>query len=69
MTAKTSTRRKKTRKPPAKRAAAKLRTRKAVAKKITGKRPTDYAVFEAPVEPRHFTVEQIRRAVKSVVNG
>ena len=68
---KTSGRKHKSRKPAAKRvAAAKPRAKKTAAKRIAGKRPaSDYVVFESPVEPRHFTVEQIRRAVKSVVNG
>jgi len=68
---KTAERSQKTRKPAAKRvAAAKPRAKKGVAKKIAGKRPAgDYVVFESSVEPRHFTVEQIRRAVKAVVNG
>ena len=66
-----SERKHKTRKPAAKRvAAAKPRAKKTAAKRIAGKRPAgDYVVFESPLEPRHFTVEQIRRAVKAVVNG
>jgi hypothetical protein len=68
---KTAERRQKARKPAAKRvAAAKPRPKKPVAKRIAGKRPAaDYVVFESPIEPRHFTVEQIRRAVKAVING
>jgi len=80
---KTAQRKHKVRKPAAKRVAAvKPRAKKAplakkvpgakraAAKKVAGKRPGgDYVVFESPVEPRHFTIEQIRRAVKAVVNG
>jgi hypothetical protein len=44
--------------------------KRAAAKKVTGRQAAGgYVVFESPVEPRHFTLEQIRRAVKEVVNG
>jgi hypothetical protein len=28
-----------------------------------------YVVYESPIKPRHFTVEQIRRAVKAVLSN
>jgi hypothetical protein len=44
--------------------------KRAAAKKVAGRQTAGgYVVFESPVEPRHFTIEQIRRAVKEVVNG
>lgn len=44
--------------------------KRAAAKKVAGREAAGgYVVFESPVEPRHFTIEQIRRAVKAVVNG
>jgi hypothetical protein len=44
--------------------------KRAPAKKVAGRRAAGgYVVFESPIEPRHFTIEQIRRAVKAVVNS
>ena len=61
---------------PERSAAKKVAARKPAPKRVAARKAPlrrgvedGYVVYESSIEPKHFTVEQIRRAVKAVVNG